>query len=272
MKHLDFAKEAEIHNSNYVLFPFYKKGVPFVSAGEDCVNCPRWGMTLLSAGSMRFRWNEKNPNRDAFFKEFENRFPGKKAIPLELIHSKTVYDAESPEDTLQRQGDGILSKNHSLIPVVTVADCVPVYFYDSENGAFGIVHSGWRGTGIAGELIGLMRRKYGSRPENILAAVGPHIHSCCYIVDKSRADYFADNFGSSCVREIEPEEDGTPRFSLSLLDANLNLLDSLNIPDENITVSDDCTACRRNQDGASVFGSYRRQGQGFTVQAAFLIS
>ena len=179
MKLVDFLQGQDERSENcqkaqegprYRLFPFYKSGAPFegrapkVSESQEAAKSqkrlaspkiarPLWGMTMKAAGSMRFRWNETNPNRDQFLAELCALFGGaekggqKKAVPLELIHSKIVYEAREACDTLNKQGDGIVTQNPSLVPVVTAADCVPLYFYDAGTGAFGAAHSGWKGTG-----------------------------------------------------------------------------------------------------------------------------
>ena len=278
----------------YRLFPFYKNGAPFegrapkVSESQEAAKSqkrlaspkiarPLWGMTMKAAGSMRFRWNEKNPNRDQFLAELCALFGGsekggqKQAVPLELIHSKIVYEAREAFDTLNKQGDGIVTKNPSLVPVVTAADCVPLYFYDAGTGAFGAAHSGWKGTGIAAQVVLMMKEKYGSDPRDILAAIGPHIHDCCYLVDKERAKYFADNFGSDCV------QNAGGLYRLSLLRANINVLLGAGVLEENIVAAKNCTACDAR------FGSFRREAAAladqpgldksrlFTTQAAFVI-
>jgi YfiH family protein len=240
MKLVDFLQGQDERSENcqkaqegprYRIFPFYKNGVPFegrlqknparqeTAEGQKRFESPKiarpmWGMTLKAAGSMRFRWNETNPNRDQFLAELCARFGGagkggqKQVVPLELIHSKIVFDVKEAGDIFQRQGDGIVTQNPSLVPVVTAADCVPLYFYDSKTGAFGVAHSGWKGTGIAAEVVALMKKNYGSDPRDILAAIGPHIHDCCYLVDKERAKYFSDNFGSDCVQKLSQAQDG----------------------------------------------------------------
>ena len=255
------------------LFPFYKNNSPF-ERGANGLR-PLWGMTMKAAGSMRFRWNETNPNRDQFLAGLCERCggaPGKggagrQVVPLELIHSKIVYEAREAGDTFQKQGDAIITKNAALVPVVTVADCVPLYFYDAGTGAFGAAHSGWKGTGIAAEVVLAMKKHYGSDPRDILCAIGPHIHDCCYLVDGERAKYFADNFGSACVQNNR----------LSLLRANLSVLEKAGVLEENIAAAKNCTACDAR------FGSFRREaaalpdrpGQDksrlFTTQAAFVI-
>lgn len=278
----------------YRLFPFYKDGAPFegrapkVSESQEAAKSqkrlaspkiarPLWGMTLKAAGSMRFRWNETNPNRDQFLAELCAFFGGaekggqKQVVPLELIHSKIVYEAREACDTFNKQGDGIVTQNPSLVPVVTAADCVPLCFYDAGTGAFGAAHSGWKGTGIAAQVVLMMKEKYGSDPRDILAAIGPHIHDCCYLVDKERAKYFADNFGSDTV------QNAGGLYRLSLLRANINVLLGAGVLEENIVAAKNCTACEER------FGSFRREAAAladqpgldksrlFTTQAAFVI-
>ena len=303
MKLVDFLQGQDERSENcqkaqegprYRLFPFYKNGAPFegrapkVSESQEAAKSqkrfdspkiarPLWGMTMKAAGSMRFRWNETNPNRDQFLAELCALFGGsekggqKQAVPLELIHSKIVYEAREACDTLNKQGDGIVTQNPSLVPVVTAADCVPLYFYDAGTGAFGAAHSGWKGTGIAAQVVSMMKEKYGSDPRDILAAIGPHIHDCCYLVDKERAEYFADNFGSDTVQEAGG------LYRLSLLRANINVLLGAGLLEENIVAAKNCTACDAR------FGSFRREAAAladrpgldksrlFTTQAAFVI-
>ena len=272
MNCVDFTRGAPLAG----VFRFFKNGVPF--DGDGCVR-PLWGMTMRAAGSMRFRWNETNPNRDQFLSKLCQRYGAKEVVPLELIHSKIVYRADSAADTFNKQGDAIITRNKNLVPVVTVADCVPLYFYDSATGAFGAAHSGWKGTGIAAEAVLAMAKNYGSKPRDILAAIGPHIHDCCYIVDGDRAKYFADNFGSDCVQKLSQAQDsrGGQKYALSLLRANLNVLAKAGVLEENIAAAKNCTACDER------FGSFRREaaalpdvpGQDktrlFTTQAAFVI-
>lgn len=279
---IDILEAAAKNNYEYAILPFYKNGKPFLenSARGKSYPIPLWGMSLLAAGSMRFRWNEENPNRDAFLQRLAERFQtapalksdSKKIVSLELSHSKTVYDVKSGDETRGRQGDGMITRNENLIPVVTVADCVPIYFFDTERCAFGIVHSGWKGTGIIADAISLAKKNYGAEPKNVLVAIGAHIKECCYAVDEARAKFFADEFGERCVKKIEGA-DGA-KFMLSLERANLAVLEKIGVLEENIVVAKNCTCCE------SAFGSFRKQAapldiadksRAFTVQAAFLI-
>lgn len=249
----------------------------------------RWGMTLCKAGSMRFRWNETNPNRE---NNFSKIFPDKThiVVPLQLDHTKIVYDIKTSEDTKEKIGDGIITKNPLLVPTITIADCMPIFLYDPITEVFGIVHSGWKGTGIVSEAIKLAERNYGARAEDFLVVLGPHIHDCCYIVNNERADYFAQNFSPECIEPLELDslsKEGVegkklpafvwnngngPLFRLSLEKANLSVLKECGVNDSNITVCEDCTACTKG----NIFGSNRRETaakgkENFTVIAGFVI-
>jgi len=281
--------EKKCQKSDYITIPFYKNGKP-VESGK------RWGMTLLHGQSMRFRWNETNEIRNKLLKEivkkeYKNTCSGKcvtpggecdcrpEIVPLELIHSKIVYKLVCGKETQLLQGDGMITDNKLLMPVVTVADCVPIYFYDSVKGVFGVVHSGWKGTGIIGEANRKAVEEYGCRVEDISVAIGPHIGACCYDVFGDRVNYFTENFGKNCVTLT-----AGGKGQLSLTEANLFVIKNCGIPEENIVVASDCTCCTTFSDGTNVFGSFRRQAaflpgemtteersKKMTVQAAFVV-
>lgn len=263
--------EIRISDLNTSISPHFFSA-PFLYQRKLLNQGPRWHLTNLSAGSMRFRWNETNENRNSFFK---THFQSLKVTPVELIHSKDVIVAKSQEDTKNIQADGIITKNPNLLPVITVADCMPIYIYDPVTEFFGVLHSGWKGTGIIETAVKKAGVHFGAKPENICVAMGPHIHDCCYIVDEERAKYFTENFGKDCVKpapataksNITWDNGNGPLFALSLEKANLYAMKKAGIREENIISCTDCTACSKN------LGSHRRQmsTEGtFTVMAAFV--
>lgn len=247
----------------------------FKHNGKDIDNGPSWGISDFSMGTMRFRWNEINENRNSFIKEICGA--KKNAAAIELIHSKIVYDIKNIDEIYLKQGDGIITTNKDIIPIVTVADCMPLYIYDVNSGIFGALHSGWKGTGIIGEAIKIIRDKYYSKPEDICVAIGPHIGPCCYTITKDRAEYFSKNFCSDCVEKLSEDV-----YSLSLLKANFSVLKQFNVPIENVKILEKCTCCFKENEKYK-FGSFRRQTSSlsdsmaleekltkFTVQAAFV--
>ena len=265
-------------NDKLLTFPFIQNGIE-LKPGKQA---PVAGMTLRAAGTMRFRWNETNPTRQLLLQKIRG---SGEIVPVELIHSHIVYDVHNASDTHNLQGDGIITTNTSLIPTVTVADCMPLFLWDPVTKVFGIVHSGWKGTGIAAQAIKLAKQKYNSKPEDFCVILGPHIHDCCYIVNQERADYFTQNFGAECVKPLEEggncycggrgfpvawNNGGGPLFRLSLEKANLYSLEKAGVKKENINIINECTCCNER------FGSNRRetvlngQPDSFTVQAAFI--
>ena len=255
----------------------------FIENGKIITDAPKCYLSLLKAGSMRFRWKEKNQNRENFIQTIQNQ-NGKIFVPVELNHTKDVFDVKNADDTNEKVGDGIITTNKNLIPCVTVADCVPIYFFDRKSGVFGIVRSGWKGTGIIEKALLLANKNYNSLPSDFSVVIGPHINECCYIVNEERALYFTKNFGNECVVPLEADgscycggrglpitwnNGGGNLYRLSLSKANLFVLKKLGVKDENIFVSKDCTCCDE------LYGSNRRQtafGQEFCVQIAYIVN
>ncbi len=225
-------------------FCFDGKPLPEYDSGEPV---PVIGMSLRDSGSMRFRWDEVNENRSRFVSELTAGKFGR-PVAVELIHSKDVRVAENADSLQDVKADGIISDNRDLFLAVTVADCMPIYFYDRKNKVFGVLHSGWKGTGIVENAVKLAGERFGSEPENICIVMGPHIHGCCYTVKEARAKYFTENFTGKSINYL-----GEGKYSLSLAEANLAALDRAGIPRGNVYVSDECTCCNEK------FGSFRRE-------------
>ena len=88
--------------------------------------------------------------------------------------------------------DGLVTNEKNLAIITGHADCNPVYFYDPVKHVIGLAHSGWKGTlgGISEEMVALMCAQYGSKPEDILAGLGPALCQDCFEVDRDVADLF----------------------------------------------------------------------------------
>ena len=210
-----------------------------------------------------------NKNREAFFRA--QGIAPEKVYSLYQIHSRDVHTIGSPEDksdsvhspppeTFARQGDGMVSFTPDIYCAVTVADCLPLFLLDTENGYFAVLHSGWKGTGIVLQALEIMRRA-GSGMETIAAVLGPCIQGCCYNVDEERAKLFEAEFGPS-----SPYTQGFNDFPLGRLSrhdnsawyidlraANARLLAAKGI--RNIAYCTDCTFTDTR------LGSFRREGE-----------
>ena len=162
--------------------------------------------------------------------------------------------------------DGAITNQKGILLTTVHADCLPVWLYDEENQAIGLVHAGWRGTlaGIAPKAVKLMQETYGSDPAKIKAAIGPGISMCCFetgpeVIEAFReewdfADFYAetaeDHFGDD---EIPESADG--KYYIDLKGINTEELLEAGLQLENIEISRHCTHCEPD-----TFASYRREG------------
>lgn len=135
--------------------------------------------------------------------------------------------------------DGLITNEEGIVLVTYYADCVPLYFVDPVHRAIGLAHSGWRGTaGRMGEcMVEAMSRNFGSRAQELYAAIGPSICRDCYEVTEEVAVQFTDMLGSSVA--VQGKEPG--KYQLDLWLSNKMILMQAGIPEEQISVTDICT-------------------------------
>lgn len=132
------------------------------------------------------------------------------------------------------------------------ADCVPIYLLDPVNKAIGLVHSGWRSTvlHIVKKTIEKMKMIYNTKPEDLLAAIGPSIEKDCFEVDEDAAEMFRRNFSNHSDIVFDKS---SGKYLIDLWAANRKLLLESGVRQYNINESRMCTKC--NDD---LFFSYRR--------------
>lgn len=140
--------------------------------------------------------------------------------------------------------DGLITNEPGLVLSTFYADCVPLYFVDPVQHAIGMSHSGWRGTvGRMGAVtIAAMQREYGSRPENILCAIGPSICQDCYEVSEDVAEAFRKEFPGQADAILKAGK-AAGKYQLDLWKANEIVLLEAGIKKEHLAVTDICTCC-----------------------------
>lgn len=187
-------------------------------------------------------------------------------VTLRQIHSDLIhYVTEPSKEPLA--GDGLITDTPGLLLGVQAADCLPVVLVDTKRRAVGVFHAGWRGTvkRIVEKGVGEMRRRFGSKPRDIRAAIGPGIHDCCYTVGPEVRSQFEAQFAwaqelfhetkdSEPIREKYPLLFLTARapghselpknIFLNLVEANRRQLLDAGVLAKNIEASDLCTSCR----------------------------
>jgi YfiH family protein len=227
-------------------------------------------------------------NRKAFFGALG---AGKmSAVTLRQIHSDMIHRVDSPQPSAAEapQADALITQQPGVLLVVQTADCIPILLADAKNRAVAAIHSGWRGTlrRIAEKTLGRMRMEFGTRPEDVVAAIGPGIGRCCYEVGSDVAKEFSSQFPEAATWFEGPfdalasgENDPnwlpwltmrppghappSPSVQLDLLAANRSILANAGVPPAQIVPADFCTACRTD-----LFFSYRRERDTGRLMAA----
>lgn len=161
--------------------------------------------------------------------------------------------------------DGLCTSEKGLMLITHYADCVPLYFYDPTLEVIALSHSGWKGTllDIGGETLKVLKKAYGSKPDYLHVAFGPHIRSCCFEVDEDVARPFREKYpwAGGFIRQ---REDGKRMLDLeSIITQGLV---SQGVPREHISGNKLCTRCHRD-----VFFSHRGSGGHTGTAAAYLM-
>ncbi|MGA8858647.1 MAG: peptidoglycan editing factor PgeF [Candidatus Sulfotelmatobacter sp.] len=216
-------------------------------------------------------------NRAAFSREVTSaggrRWP---LVTLRQVHSDTIRFVEAPSKS-QLVGDGLITATPGLLLAIQTADCLPIILVDPKRRAVGVFHAGWRGTmkRILEKGVGEMRRRFGTRPSDLKAAIGPGIHGCCYQVGPEIRDQFESQFAYAerLFREVEERDPVREKYPmlfltarppghselpkkifLDLVEANRQQLLAAGVPEKSIDASPLCTSCN-----PSLLFSYRAE-------------
>ena len=166
---------------------------------------------------------------------------------LRQVHGATVVEAHwegTPE------ADASVATAPGFLLGIKTADCLPVLLVDPERQLVAAAHAGWRGTakGVARRAVEALEGR-GSRPGDLVAALGPGIGPCCYEVGEEVRGAFGPG-GSAFFR---PGPNGRPHLDVRA--ANVRQLVEAGLRPQAIHHLAECTRCR-----ADLYPSYRRDG------------
>ena len=185
---------------------------------------------------------------------------------LTQVHGTDVVVIRDPKSLPGRDtsGDALISSQPGVAVGIRAADCVPLLIADRATGAVAAVHAGWRGTagGVSSAAVRALGREFGSRPADLVVALGPSIGSCCYEVGSELVDAFAAAGHERYLIDrwfVAPRAHGSherPGLRLDVAGANRDQLVLAGVPVDRIHMSGLCTAMHLD-----LFTSYRVEKQ-----------
>jgi purine-nucleoside/S-methyl-5'-thioadenosine phosphorylase / adenosine deaminase len=154
--------------------------------------------------------------------------------------------------------DAMITAETSLGLFWGFGDCAPILLYDPRQRVIALAHGGWRGAAgaIGPRTIDVMRERFGSRPEDLLAGVGPAIQSCCYQVNDVVYEAFQrdprarDN--ATFVRRAD--DGGATALYLDVTESNARQILAAGVRADHLEVAPHCTGC-----AADLFYSHRKR-------------
>lgn len=263
--------------------PWLVSGFSTRAGGKSLVYSPG-----QMAGELNLAFTSSDERRNVLANRrlFLKRVAGDAEYPvvmLKQIHSSLTrfVTREDAGETAKLSGDGMMTAEAGILLAIQTADCIPVLIADRKKKVVAAFHAGWRGTlkRIVENGVGRMRLEFGSKPKNLVAAIGPGIGQCCYAVgEEVRSEFtsqfayadalFRDVYDSDPVKEKYPllfltarapgHSNIGPSLHLDLVEANRRQLLDAGLKAEAISVAGACTSCQSQR-----FFSYRAD-HGFT--------
>jgi YfiH family protein len=166
----------------------------------------------------------------------ENVVMGRQVHGAELLWHEAQQDPQVYAEVVRspHEVDAHATDQPGLVPLVMVADCLPVAL--SGPGGVAMAHGGWRG--LAGGILEKAAESVGAEA----AAVGPGIGPCCYEVGAEVLESFSDLDGVAKGRMLD-----LPAVATALLErAGV----------ERVEAAELCTSCNEE-----LFFSHRRDGE-----------
>lgn len=217
-------------------------------------------MSEKEDGSMRIVkeeniWKQNQKNRETFFQKagIDKCF----VISAGLAHGDNVKIISNPEQKIIFKTDALVTKEKNIFLSITIADCIPIFFYEKEKGITALAHAGWKG--IAGNIIENTLEKIfqsGGNVDNLYIALGPGINKCHFEIKEDILGKFLEH------EESIIKKDGKIFVDLKAIIFKKLLL--AGVQESNIENNSACTYCSGN------LISYRRN-KSKTIEAMIAV-
>jgi YfiH family protein len=198
-------------------------------------------------------------NRRRFLKLLEGDWTLTASWQMHGSDVRVVKDEQEARETPGSPGesihaDALITDAARILLGVKTADCVPVLLCDPNAKACAAIHAGWRGTlaEIVPKTLERMSREYGTRAEDVRAAIGPAAGACCYEVGPEVINAFRERF--EYAEELLTPTTREDHARIDIQRANRQQLIAARVSPERIHLAPLCTMCRTD-----LFFSYRRE-------------
>ena len=167
--------------------------------------------------------------------------PAENFIAPVQIHSANIAIAPAHGGIIP-DTDAVILRDKGFALTLNFADCTPVILFDPVLNIAAGIHAGWRGTAaLIAQKTALRMIELGSKPDNIVAAIGPCIAKCCFEVTEEVVEALKP------YTVYEPEGE---KFMVDLKETNRRQLEDIGVT--KIDISPYCTVCEQDK-----FFSYR---------------
>lgn len=213
------------------------------------------GYSQSYLAEMNLGWNRGEP-KEIVKKNYRKICQGLQVDAEKLIFSDQIHETTVEYATEKHCAGAELEKKFSgvdglytdipeLVLATSYADCVPLFFADPVHQIIASSHSGWKGTvgQIGMRTVEAMSKRFGTRPEDIIALIGPSICQDCYEVSEDVIEQFQDIYTIVELSEIVEAGKSHGKYQLDLQAACYFTLKKAGVLPEHIQVSRICTCC-----------------------------
>lgn len=242
---------------------FYGKKVLKSSLLEDCEHFFTTRDFVLMSGTRDDLAETASQNVDFLIEKLG--ISSDKLYRCKQMHTANIEVADSQNNFFDNT-DGIVLTKPNTATFLNFADCIPVIIYDNYLNIGSVVHAGWRGTAakIVTNAVEIMK-KYGSKPQNIVAAIGAGIGKCCFDVNDDVFEKIFANVNKDKAKEQEiwSFDENSGKYFVDLKNLNKFILNESLV--DKVDVADYCTSCNTD-----VFFSYRKENGNTARHSAVL--
>ena len=166
-------------NNKEIYYKFFTKNIGFSKGIYKGLNC-----------GISSKDNPSDVMKNINYAKKQINSSDKIIVMANQSHSNKCIILNKASDNIG-SADGLVTKSSELVLGITTADCIPLIFFDNQNGIIGICHAGWKGlsNGIIENTIEKMI-KIGSSTQFIKVIIGPCIRQYSYEVNNDFLNKF----------------------------------------------------------------------------------